>query len=691
MIEFDHALRLVPIIFVGIALVIGLPLAILIALALIRLFRRRVGRAMRSAAAGAVDTATGQAARPSPSTLPREELEIEWMRTDGKIARTGSTSDVLADARRQANRLAAIYAGAACLFPFVLAGVMITYGHFAKNEFFVYATVYGAFVLMHASPAVLAPTMIMKKQPRYLLLAVLMLVVLYGTFDVSVQQGAHWVASMLAFIPMAMLLIPIVLWYSPNVLPIAAFAFVSVLWLTIAGGQIHYDFSGLMKLWLFWVPVPLAIVLLLNIRRLRAVGPIMYAVIAIFLLAHVFSTWVVTEIEIASGEPHLFMRQDLNQLSPMGALSRLFDERVFSLPEEEQSHATMLLLQDLTNDFVNKTAIIFHPDATLRNNMPSFVLVLLGKTICGFVLAWLFIRWLAKSYVKRRASDQMLSIDVVMVIFVLLNFLLVAFLYDSYIAGVCVLASFPAYKLCSRWGLAWLRRSVPDASPRTLLLLRVFGFDSRTQWLLEDLGQRWRYLGPIRLIGGTDLANATIEPHEFFEFLNGRLSRAFVKGPTDVDKKLSRSAITADPDGTYRVEDFFCHDDTWRMTIVRLARDADAILMDLRGFGPANQGCVYEIEQLLSSVPLDRVVLLVDRRTDVPFLERALQQAWRSRPDDSPNALARHQRIRIMAASSRHRRTLNALLYLLCGSFVETPPSRSPAPILQAQPLPPHG
>ena len=192
-----------------------------------------------------------------------------------------------------------------------------------------------------------------------------MLVVLYGTFDVSVQQGAHWVAKMAAFIPMAMLLIPIVLWYSPNVLPIAALAFVAVLWLTLVGGPIHYDFSGLMTLWLFCVPVPLAIVLLLNIRRLRAVGPIVYAVMAIFFLAHVFSTWVITEIEIALGEPHLFMRPDLNQLSPMGALSRLFDERVFSLPEEEQSHATMLLAQDLTNDFVNNTSIIFNPDAKL--------------------------------------------------------------------------------------------------------------------------------------------------------------------------------------------------------------------------------------------------------------------------------------------------------------------------------------
>jgi hypothetical protein len=41
-------------------------------------------------------------------------------------------------------------------------------------------------------------------------------------------------------------------------------------------------------------------------------------------------------------------------------------------------------------------------------------------------------------------------------------------------------------------------------------VVRVFGFERRTQRLLDDLGQRWRYLGPIRLIGGTYLAHVTI-------------------------------------------------------------------------------------------------------------------------------------------------------------------------------------
>jgi hypothetical protein len=167
------------------------------------------------------------------------------------------------------------------------------------------------------------------------------------------------------------------------------------------------------------------------------------------------------------------------------------------------------------------------------------------------------------------------------------------------------------------------------------------------------------------LIGGPDLAYATIEPYEFFEFLSGRLARAFIKDRDDLDSRLPESAATPDPDGLFRIEDFFCHDNTWRMTVSRLAHKADAVLMDLRGFTSKNRGCIFEIEQLITSVPLQRIVLLVDRSTDVPFLEQILQRAWRTIPTDSPNAIAGEHRVRILQASASHRHTLNGLLSLL--------------------------
>ena len=188
--------------------------------------------------------------------------------------------------------------------------------------------------------------------------------------------------------------------------------------------------------------------------------------------------------------------------------------------------------------------------------------------------------------------------------------------------------------------------------------------------MLADLGQRWRYLGPIRLIAGPDAAHSTIEPHEFFEFLNRRLSRAFVKGPEDLESRFAENTTAPDPDGLYRIHDFFCHEDTWRMTVSKLALDADAVLMDLRGFGPTNRGCVYEIEQLLGWVPLERMVLLVDDTADLAFLESTVRGAWQSMPHTSPNAGQGAHRLRVLQTSSRPGGNVETIISLLCTSFI---------------------
>jgi hypothetical protein len=243
---------------------------------------------------------------------------------------------------------------------------------------------------------------------------------------------------------------------------------------------------------------------------------------------------------------------------------------------------------------------------------------------------------------------------------------------DHWIAGVCVLAGFVAYKLVAKGYLRRSKRLVDSDGIHTLLLLRVFGYERRTQLLLEDLGQRWRYTGPIQLIGGTDLVNTTIEPHEFFEFLNGRLSRAFVKNQDDIEQRLSQHSITPDPDGLFRIDDFFCHDDTWQQTVSLLAPKADAVLMDLRGFGAENRGCIAEIEQLVASVPINRIVLLADSSSSIAVIEKTVQDAFRAIPEDSPNAGAGVHRLRILRSSSSQRYTLDTLLGLLCERTVHT-------------------
>jgi hypothetical protein len=90
-------------------------------------------------------------------------------------------------------------------------------------------------------------------------------------------------------------------------------------------------------------------------------------------------------------------------------------------------------------------------------------------------------------------------------------------------------------------------------------------------------------------------------------------------------------------DGRFRVNDFFCHDDAWQITLSRLVEDSDAVLMDLRGFSLQNSGVAYEIGELINVVSLERVVFVADDTTDEEFLRQTVHHAWEKMRPTSPN------------------------------------------------------
>ena len=105
-----------------------------------------------------------------------------------------------------------------------------------------------------------------------------------------------------------------------------------------------------------------------------------------------------------------------------------------------------------------------------------------------------------------------------------------------------------------------------------------------------------------------------------------------------------------------------------------LAASADVILMDLRSFSPSNRGCLYELEQLLNSVTLERIVFLIDDSTDRKFLESALQEAWQIVRSDSPNRRLRSPEARLIHTRRQKGVDINALLKLL---LAQSSPSQS--------------
>jgi hypothetical protein len=85
--------------------------------------------------------------------------------------------------------------------------------------------------------------------------------------------------------------------------------------------------------------------------------------------------------------------------------------------------------------------------------------------------------------------------------------------------------------------------------------------------------------------------------------------------------------VEADRDGRFRIDEFCCRDDTWQATVVALIARADAIVMDLRGFGAARRGAEFELEQLATRAAPERVVLVVDASTDRALVANAIAGA----------------------------------------------------------------
>jgi len=292
-----------------------------------------------------------------------------------------------------------------------------------------------------------------------------------------------------------------------------------------------------------------------------------------------------------------------------------------------------------------------------------------GLNLVGFVAlgaaGWGMLRLIGHRYRLKRMSDQSLALDAMWLLFAVANSVLLA--SGGWIWILAGPAAFFLYKLVLWGAFARFVRPAAGAYSSTLLLLRVFSLGPRSLRLFDALAKCWLRVGPITLIAGPDLATGLVEPHEFLDFLGGRVSRQFVQGREDLERRMAELDTVPDPDGRYRVSEFFCRSDTWQMTMRQLAAGSDAVLMDLRSFSPSNRGCQYELEQLLDGVPLPRVVMIVDDTTDRPFLEDTLQSLWQNVPADSPNRSLQDPEVRLFEAQSGTGTEVRTLLSLLFG------------------------
>jgi hypothetical protein len=243
---------------------------------------------------------------------------------------------------------------------------------------------------------------------------------------------------------------------------------------------------------------------------------------------------------------------------------------------------------------------------------------------------WQGLRWLGRLYEGKMYSDAQLLVDAwwLIAIFIFSVLLVIHFGWVGLPFG---LSAFVAYRVVVAAALALWRPGDAWLGNRRLLLLRVFGFQRRTERLFDTVAQRWRWLGSVKIIAGADLATRLIGPGDLISFMGGRLRQLFLRRDKASFQRIGELDEARDPDGRYRVNKVYCHHDSWRPALQGLLATTDFVLMDLRSFSAKNQGCLFELQQLVDQDRTRRTVFVVDNTTDTKLLETVLAEQTAAR------------------------------------------------------------
>jgi hypothetical protein len=283
--------------------------------------------------------------------------------------------------------------------------------------------------------------------------------------------------------------------------------------------------------------------------------------------------------------------------------------------------------------------------------------------IAAVVLAAFVVRWIVGQYRQKKLSDQTFLYDA---LWLSVSVWVCVYLMGNVPRFVYLIGFLPfvLYKLVLWLGLRHFVSSGQPLPNARLLFLRVFGSARRSEKLFDLLAARWRYAGSVQLISSGDIARSRFEPDEFLDFIAGRLKTRYIENSADLAQRLAEIESGPDPDGRYRVHEFFCRADAWQQTVTELMRRTELVAMDLRGFTSERRGCIFELGALIDHLPLERVVLLIDQTTDLALLRQTLQSLWAGMAPASPNRHVAAARVRLIDLTRSYPRAVRRLMQI---------------------------
>ena len=200
-----------------------------------------------------------------------------------------------------------------------------------------------------------------------------------------------------------------------------------------------------------------------------------------------------------------------------------------------------------------------------RDQEIVWLFLLLAAPCFWLLFTWMGLRFFSVAYTRRRISEQQLSVSCWFIITGLFIATLLQVEDDDSVKMVGYTLAVPPLMLLTLGAYLEISR-VPSlfATPRSLLYLRVFRSSAQSRKLFRSAARPWRSVGPVNLIAGPDLAKLGVEPDEIYQFLCGNLHRLFIRTPEQLELAFNKPLNTTDPDGRYRVNEFFCFDGIWQ-------------------------------------------------------------------------------------------------------------------------------
>lgn len=198
-------------------------------------------------------------------------------------------------------------------------------------------------------------------------------------------------------------------------------------------------------------------------------------------------------------------------------------------------------------------------------------------------------------------------------------------------------------------------RNVIGRPPLNIVYLRMFANPARARTFLESA---WREFGYVHLL--RDASSVTPREYRkartglffveddtgFAHELRSATNTPLRPGRHRLDGVAPKSVKVRDPFGAYPLCAVACRADYWRRAVDLLLRRANLVVLDLSGFTSRNAGTAYELQRVIDLVPIERVILICDPKSDRRFLQSTIESSWSQMSGRSPNASGGGRRVR---------------------------------------------